>query len=236
MAKGTAIITGATKGIGKATAYYFLQQGYNLGICARTAEDLEALRAQWQAEFPEQRVLAFTADCADNEQVRAFAATCLSHFGHIDVLVNNAGIFLPGTVLEEDEDKSLREQMEVNCFAAFTMSKIIGNAMKKQQYGHIINVCSIAGLQAYAGGSSYSISKYAMLGMSDNFREALRPFKVKVTAICPGPTQSYSWEGSGVDMERLMPASDIARIIYECSQTSWNTCVDRISITPVQAM
>ncbi len=225
----TAIITGATKGIGKATAYHFLKEGYNIAICARTQEDLDALKQEWQVHFPTQKILAVKADFEKEEEVKAFAVEALTAFESIDVLVNNAGIFLQGTVLEEDENQ-LRRQMEVNVFSAHTMSKIIAAKMQTQEHGHIINICSIAGLEAYGGGSSYSISKYAMLGMSDNFRDALKPFKVKVTAICPGPTMSHSWEGSGIDEAQLMPAADIAKLVFECSQMSFNTCVEKLVV------
>lgn len=225
----TAIITGATKGIGKATAYRFLKEGYDIAICARTPKDLDALRQEWLIEYPDRRILAVPTDLENEEAVKAFAEKVLNEFGHIDVLINNAGIFLPGTVLDT-ETAQLRRQMEVNVFAAHIMSKAIAEKMRRQQSGHIINICSIASLQAYAGGTDYSISKYAMLGMSDNFRMALRPFKVKVTAICPGPTMSHSWEDSGVPGEKLMPATDIAQLIFDCSRMSFNVCVERLVV------
>lgn len=225
----TAIITGATKGIGRATAYKFLQEGYSIAICARTQQDLDTLQQEWLAEFPDRKIFALAADLENEEEVSAFAEQVLNEFKNIDVLINNAGIFLPGTVLGS-ATAQLRRQMEVNVIAAYIMSKAVAPKMQQQQKGHIINICSIASLQAYAGGTDYSISKYAMLGMSDNFRMALRPFKVKVTAICPGPTMSHSWEGTGVNKERLMPASDIAQLIFDCSRTSFTTCVERIVV------
>lgn len=228
----TAIITGATKGIGKAIAYKYLQEGYHIAICARNQEDLDALTKTWQATFPLQKIVACIADFEQEAAVKAFAAKVLEAFETIDVLINNAGIFLAGTVLEEEKEQ-LRRQMEVNVFSAYTMSKIMASKMQAQGNGHIINICSIAGLHPYAGGSSYSISKYAMLGMSDNFRTALKPYKIKVTAVCPGPTMSHSWEGSGISEAQLMPAEDIADLVYNCSQMSLNTCVERLTINPL---
>lgn len=232
MNRKTAVITGATKGIGKAIALKFLQEGYNIGICARNQQDLDQLHSAFTSEFPQQKIIALQADLQLKEGAEAFGQRILQEFESIDVLVNNAGVFLPGTVLEE-EFEQLEQQINTNLYSAYILSQMIGKKMGAQASGHIINICSLASLQAYAGGSSYSISKYAMLGMSDNFRVALKPYKVKVTAVCPGPTMSASWEGSGVPEEKLMPAGDIAVMIFSCAETSFNTCVDRLVINPL---
>lgn len=232
MNRKTAVITGATKGIGKAIALKFLQEGYHIGICARNQQDLDQLHAAFTSEFPQQKIVALQADLQLKASAEAFGKSILQEFESIEVLVNNAGVFLPGTVLEE-EFEQLEQQINTNLYSAYILSQMIGKKMTEQASGHIINICSLASLQAYAGGSSYSISKYAMLGMSDNFRAALKPYKVKVTAICPGPTMSASWEDSGVPEEKLMPAEDIAAMIFSCTATSFNTCVDRLIINPL---
>ncbi|HTO17200.1 MAG TPA: SDR family NAD(P)-dependent oxidoreductase [Edaphocola sp.] len=231
MNRKTAIITGATKGIGKALAYQFLKNGYDISICARTLKDLEDLKEVWTNEFPNQTIMIAVADFENEASVSSFAQLSIDTFKHIDILINNAGIFLPGTVLEEPFD-SFNKQMLVNVNSSYIMSRIIASNMQQRKSGHIFNICSVASIAAYAGGTSYGISKYAMLGMSDNFREALKPFKVKVTAVLPGPTQSFSWEGTGIDFEKLMPAEDLAHLIYQCSQISFNVCVDKLVITP----
>lgn len=232
MNRKTAIITGATKGIGRAVALKFLQEGYNIGICARHQDDLDQFRLVFEPEFPQQKIITIQADLERKEDVERFGDSMLHAFTAIDVLVNNAGVFLPGTVLEEALEQ-LERQINTNLYSAYMLSQMIGKKMCDQASGHIINICSLASLQAYAGGSSYSISKYAMLGMSDNFRAALKPFRVKVTAVCPGPTMSASWEGSGVPEEKLMPAADIADMVFSCAETSFNTCVERIVINPL---
>ncbi|OJV55924.1 MAG: hypothetical protein BGO31_17715 [Bacteroidetes bacterium 43-16] len=229
MSRKTAIITGATKGIGKAIAARFLQEGFDIGICARNEADLSGFKLLYEKQFPGQKIVSRKADLEQRRDAEQFGQDMLAEFGHIDILVNNAGVFLPGTVLEE-EFEQLDRQINTNLYSAYILSQLIGKHMCGQASGHIINICSIAGLQAYGGGSSYSISKYAMLGMSDNFREALKPYKIKVTAVCPGPTMSASWEGSGVPEEKLIPAEDIATMVFACTQTSFNTCVDRLVV------
>ncbi len=232
MNRKTAIITGATKGIGRAIALKFLQEGYNIGICARNQGDLDQFLADYTSRFPQQKITALQADLQVSSAAEAFGHSILAAFETIDVLVNNAGVFLPGTVLEETFSQ-LEQQINTNLYSAYILSQMIGKSMTERASGHIINICSLASLQAYAGGSSYSISKYAMLGMSDNFRAALKPYKVKVTAVCPGPTMSASWEGSGVPEAKLMPAEDIAAMIFCCAETGFNTCVDRLVINPL---
>lgn len=229
----TAVITGATKGIGKAIAQRFLQEGYDIGICARDIQALSSLQAAWHETYPERRIIVFAADFAQAEEVKAFARYILQELKHVDVLVNNAGTFLPGTVLDEAEDQ-LEYMLGVNVMSAYHLSRALFPAMKENGNGHIVNICSVASLHAYGGGSSYSISKYAMLGLSDNLREACKPYGIKVTAICPGPTMSPSWEGSGVDSNRLMKAEDIADVVWQCSQLSTQACVDRMVLSPVK--
>ena len=83
-------------------------------------------------------------------------------------------------------------------------------------HGHIFNICSIASLNAYANGGSYSISKFALLGFSKNLREELKPHGIKVTAVCPGATMSGSWDGVDIDPKRIMEANDVAKMIFHC--------------------
>jgi NADP-dependent 3-hydroxy acid dehydrogenase YdfG len=98
--------------------------------------------------------------------------------------------------------------------------------------GHIFNTCSIASLNAYANGGSYSISKFALLGFSKNLREELKPHNIKVTHILPGAVYTESWHGSGVEETRMMQANDIAAMVYAASQLSIGACVEEIIIRP----
>lgn len=228
----TAVITGATKGIGKAIAERFLAAHYDIAICARSQEDLEVLQKDWKANYPQQEVYIFPADFSNEQDVKDFAAYALQQLPVIDVLVNNAGIFLPGNLLEEEEQQ-LKTMMDINLMSAYYLSRALFPKMKEQQSGHIINICSVASLQSYGGGTSYSVSKYALLGLSDNMRTACKPYGIKVTAICPGPTMSHSWAGSGVDESKLMKAEDVADIVWQTSQLSIQACVDKIVLNPM---
>jgi short-subunit dehydrogenase len=98
--------------------------------------------------------------------------------------------------------------------------------------GHIFNICSIASLNAYANGGSYSISKFALLGFSKNLREELKPKGIKVTAVCPGATLSASWDGFDIDPARIMEVNDIAKMIYTAAHLSPMAVVEDIVMRP----
>ena len=227
-----AVITGATQGIGKAIAEKLLKEGFSLAICARSEQDLQALQQQWQQAFPGQEILVVKADFSRKEEVLEFAARVLSAFDHIDILVNNAGIFQPGLLAIEAEGQ-LESMMQVNLFSAYHLTRALLPAMKTKESGHIFNMCSVASLKAYANGGAYSITKYALMGFSENLREELKPHKIKVTAICPGATWSRSWSGSGVPENRLMEAEDVAVMLWAAWQLSPQADVETLVMRPL---
>jgi len=226
----TAIITGATHGIGAAIARLLAKQHFALAICARNESELKEIQQELQAAgSPE--VLALPVDMAQATQVKAFADKALDTFGTIDILVNNAGIFMPGDLCDEAEGH-LEQMMRVNLFSAYDLTRHIVPGMKARKQGHIFNMCSVASLKAYPQGGSYSISKYALLGFSDNLREELRAHHIRVTALCPGATQSRSWSGSGVPDERIMEASDVANMLWAAYTLSQQADVEMIVMRP----
>jgi short-subunit dehydrogenase len=227
-----AIITGATKGIGKAIADKLIANGFDIAICARTIEDLQLIKEAYQQRYPERKVYIQAVDVANKDDVKNFGENALSFFNNeLQILVNNAGIYMPGNCLDE-EDGQLEATIQVNLYSAYYLTRIVVEAMKASAPSHIFNINSIAGLQAYPGGGSYSISKYALLGFSDNIRLELRDSGVKVTAICPGAVWSNSWEGSGVSPERIMEATDIAETLWSAYQLSDRAVVERIVLRP----
>lgn len=228
-----AIITGATQGIGKAIAEKLLSQGLNIAICARSAEGLKVAAADWKERYPQASVLTYTADLAIKEDVAAFAIHVLANFPHIDVLVNNAGLYYPGTLAGEP-DGQLESLMAVNLYSAYNLTRHILPAMKKKSGGHIFNMCSVASLRAYPNGGAYSITKYALLGFSDNLRLELMPDNIKVTSVCPGATYSRSWESSGIDPARIMESNDIAEMVWAAYSLSGKANVDNIIMRPLK--
>lgn len=223
------VITGASKGLGYAIAAAFAQKGNTLLLNARNATALEQAAQQLQA-IAGARVLTYSADLSVKAQAVAFANWCVS-FGKVDVLVNNAGSFEPGSIFNEP-DGVLEKMMAVNVYSAYHVSRTIIPIMQQAKAGHIFNICSIASLQAYANGGSYSISKFALLGFSKNLREELKPYNIKVTAIMPGAAYTDSWVGSGVDEQRIMDATDVAKMVYAAANLSTRACVEDIVLRP----
>ena len=223
------IVTGASRGIGKAIAEMFASNGHNLFICARGEASLYKATEELMTRFPSVTIKAKPFDLSKKEQVKEFGKWCLG-FGAPDILVNNAGSFT-GSNVHDEEEGSLEEMIETNLYSAYYLSRVIVPEMKKRKSGHIFNISSIAGLKAYPGGGSYGISKYALHGFSVNLREELKTFNIKVTTVFPGAVYTDSWAGQ-VKKERIMEAADIARMIYAASQLSPAACVEDIIIRP----
>ena len=227
-----AIVTGATKGIGGAIAEVFAVHGADIVFCARTKKDVAAAEKEWQKKFPKQFIKGMVCDVSKKSDLKKFAAEILSLKKPIDVLVNNAGIFLPGKITTEKEG-TLETLMEVNVYSAYHLTRALLPSMMKQKRGHIFNICSTASLYPYPNGVSYGISKFAMLGFSKNLREEMIPHKIKVTAVIPGGTESASWENVKLADDRLMPARDVASMMLAAYKTSYQTVVEEIYMRPM---
>lgn len=232
MTNKSIIITGASKGIGRAIALKFAENGFNVAVCARKQADLDKLKAELQQLSPNSKILALPCDVRKKEEVLAFAEQVKKEFGNVDVLVNNAGVFLPGAVHNEAEG-TLEQLIETNLYSAYYISRALLPAMIERKSGSIFNVSSVAGIQAYHNGGSYSISKFALLGFSKALREELKPHNIKVTSLIPGATYTDSWSGSGLPEERFMKAEDIAQAVWDVYNLSANTVVEEILLRPV---
>ncbi len=224
------IITGASKGIGKAIAAQFAKAGHQLLLCSRGEKSLYDTVNELQTRFPEAIIAGRPTDMADKHEVAAFADWCLQK-GSPDIVINNAGHFIPGSVHNEPEG-SLEEMLQSNLFSAYHLTRKVLPAMMQAGKGHIFNICSIASLHAYANGGSYSISKYALAGFSRNLREEMKPHGIKVTAVYPGAVLTASWDGFDIDPKRIMEAEDIAKMVFAASQLSPMAVTEDIILRP----
>lgn len=225
------VITGASKGFGRSIAEVFAEGGHDLYLCSRNEVDLYKTMEALITQFPGRTIRAKAFDLSIKEQAQAFGNWVLSHGVGIDVLVNNAGLFDPGSVHNEP-DGVLEHMIAVNLYSAYHLTRTLIPSMIQQQQGHIFNMCSIASLQAYPNGGAYSISKFALAGFSKNLREEMKPHGIKVTTIYPGAAYTASWSGSGIDPKRIMKAKDIATMIYAAAQLSPQACVEDIILRP----
>ncbi|MBE5319096.1 SDR family oxidoreductase [Pedobacter sp. MR2016-19] len=225
-----AVITGATKGIGRAIATKFAQNGYDLILVARGVDELKKFR---QELIPYgNAVFTHSADCSVKEEVYNFLNSTNVDFDHVTVLVNNVGIFLPGSMLDED-DETFEKQQHLNTNACYYISKFFGKKMRSAQRGHIFNICSVASKVPVKNGGSYSVTKAAMLSLNHVLRQELAPHNVKVTAFLPGSTKTSSWEGTTIPDEKFVQPEDIAETLFTILNLSKGVNVDEVLITPL---
>lgn len=223
----TIVISGGSKGIGRAIALKFAARDWNVAVCARTKADLDILCK----DAGSRNLLAVVCDVRSQSDIKAFGKAVSDKWGNVDVIVNNAGVFTPGRVTEEAEG-TLENLMDSNLFSAYHLTRCFVKGMMEQKSGHIFNISSVAGLQAYPNGGSYSITKFAMEGLSKALREELKSFNVRVTNIAPGATLTESWKGVDLPESRFIKAEDIAAIIWDIYNLSENTVVENIVIRP----
>lgn len=228
-----AIITGGTKGIGRAIAERLATEGYNLIICSRSEGDLNEAKAALMGLNDKISVTTSVVDVSQRAEVKAFGALCLSTFATIDILINNAGVFFPGSIYEEEEG-ALEKMIETNLYSAYHLTRKLIPQMMTQKSGYIINMASIASFMAYPNGGSYSISKFALRGFSKVLREELKEHNIKVSTVMPGATWSHSWEGMKDQLpeSRLMQASDIADTIWNIINLGPSAVVEEVVLRP----
>lgn len=228
-----AVVTGASRGIGRATAHRLWREGYDLAICARGADDLEAFAKTLREERPAGQVLTQVADVSERGEVRAFAKTIGAAWpAGINVLINNAGAFIPGGLLDAAEG-ALEAQLRTNLLSAYWLSRALVDGLRQNRDAAlIVNVCSVASLAAYPPSGPYTVSKFALRGFGAALREELKGDGIKVTNIFPGPTWSASWEGVDLPAERLMATADVAEAIVGLTRLGPSSVVEELIMRP----
>jgi short-subunit dehydrogenase len=225
------VLTGGTRGIGRAVIQKFTSQGFDIVTCARTASELDRLKSDIQKNFTKCSFNSLTADLLVRSDVNKFIDFINSLKRPVDVLVNNAGIFLPGQIISEPEG-NLELLMNLNVYSAYELTRGIVHQMISNKTGHIFNICSTASITAYTNGGSYCISKFALYGMTKVLREELKDKNIRVTAVLPGATLTSSWEGADLPPERFMKPEDVAEAIYNAWTLSASSVVEEILIRP----
>ena len=208
-----ALITGAGKGIGRAVAIALAQEGVNLGLIARTQSDLETLAAEVK-QYHIKTAIA-VVDISDMEAVNLAVAAISAELGHIDILINNAGIASFGKFMEL-EPARWEEIVRVNVFGAYYTTRAVLPAMIEKQGGDIINISSTAGKNGAAVTSAYSASKFALIGLSESLMQEVRKHNIRVSTLTPSTVASdLSKELNLTDgnPEKVMQPEDLAELI-----------------------
>lgn len=224
------VISGGSKGIGKALVQKFAKEGFDIATCSRKVAELDKLKSEIESDYGI-KVHTFQADVSDKIQTKAFGNFVSKLAPSVDVLVNNAGYFLPGSVLTEAND-TFESMISTNLASAYYLTREIVPAMVMNKSGYVFNICSIASITAYDNGGSYTISKYGMLGMTKVLRQETKKTGVRVSAVMPGAVLTDSWSGTDLPKERFIRPEDIADAIWSAYCLSPSAVVEEIIIRP----
>jgi len=216
----TALITGATSGIGKATAYEFAKHGINLILCGRRAERLQTIKKELEALT---KVYTLCFDVRDKTEVENAINSLPNDFKTIDILINNAGNAHGLDPIQTGSLDDWDAMMDINVKGLLYVSKAIIPQMTERQSGHIINIGSSAGKEVYPKGNVYCASKHAVLAITEGMRIDLNPFGIKVGSVNPGLVETefsqVRFKGDKIADTvykgfKALQAEDIADIIY----------------------
>jgi NADP-dependent 3-hydroxy acid dehydrogenase YdfG len=231
LAGKVALITGASRGIGWAIARRLGSMGARVSLCARDAKTLESAATTLRRENIE--VAALPADVRRAEEIAALVAETRRTLGEIDVLVNNAGIgrFGPAhEISEADWDNVL----DTNLKAVFLVSRAVAPEMIRRRTGHVVNIASLAGKNAFAGGGVYCASKWGLLGLTYCMAEDLRGYGIRVSAICPGRVATEFSPHAGKDESKMLQPEDVAHAVTMVLTESPQSFISEVLLRPTQ--
>lgn len=225
------VVTGASQGIGRTVAVEFARRvpGCTITLLARTIDKLRETAELCEAEGADTNV--FACDLTSDEAVDAATGKILELDPPVTCLANIAGMYQPGD-LADTTTEDVQFQFDVNVLSGFRMTKRLLPGMSERGRGHIFFIGSVASKQGYPGGFSYCIAKHGVLGLARGIREDTKGSGVAVTCVMPGATWTPSWEGSGVDPDRMMPADDVAALMVQAYQLSPRSVVEEILVRP----
>lgn len=229
MKNNVIVITGASKGLGRALTLAFAKEGADLGICARGKEEL--LKVKQEAENLGANVVAVSADISKQEDVERFVSVVEAQFGTIDTLINNASIFGPGpTLLADYPLHQFEEVIRVNISNPFLVTKRVLPGMLAKKKGSIINITSEAGNTGFGEWGAYSISKFGVEGMTQIWADELAESGVRINMVDPGEmdTEMHDIAVPGCDYELADPASIVDVFLYLASEHSQHVNGERI--------
>jgi 3-oxoacyl-[acyl-carrier protein] reductase len=228
----TALITGATEGIGCATAFALGRAGYRVGVCARTEDKVRRLVKELDREGFE--AAGATADVGNAEQVTRMVDQIVGSLGQIGVLINNAGVLI-GKPFEELTLDDWDTTMSTNVRSLFLVTRAVIPGMRQRREGAIVNVASLAGRNGFAGGTAYTASKHAVLGFSRSLMLETRKENIRVIAICPGSVDTSMLRDQPMlksEPSRILRPEDVAATILHALTLPERALVSELDIRP----
>lgn len=226
-----ALVTGASRGIGLAIARKLGSLGAKVGLCARDPKRLQEVASELAREGL--TVLAVPANVTRADEVAAFITKTTESLGPVEILVNNAGMgyFAPA---HQAGEATWDAVLDTNLKSVFLTSKAVAAGMIERRSGHIINIASLAGKNAFAGGGIYCASKWGLLGLTECMAEDLRPFGIRVSAICPGSVATEFSPHAGKDARKMLQPEDIAHAVEMIVTQAPQSFISEILMRPTQ--
>jgi 3-oxoacyl-[acyl-carrier protein] reductase len=226
-----AIITGASRGIGLAVAHRLGTLGAKVSLCARDIRRLES--AADEVRPGAAGVFAAAVDVTHADQIVAFVQNTEKALGPVDILVNNAGIGYFGPTHEASQ-ANWDSVLDTNLKAVFLASKAVAPGMIQRRGGHIINIASLAGKNAFAGGGIYCASKWGLLGLTECMAEDLRGYGIRVSAVCPGSVATDFSPHGKKDISKMLQAEDIAHVVEMIVTQAAQSFISEVLLRPTQ--
>lgn len=228
LAGKTVIVTGASRGIGRAIAETLAERGANVVAVARTSEALEDLAARVPSVVPQ------VADVTLSAEARRVTLETLERFGAVDALVANAGVGYHAPV-ELLEERHWDEMMAVNLKAPFLWAQAVLPSMQKRRDGHLVFISSVAGTTTHVGGAGYCASKWGVMALADTLRQEVKPYELRVTAICPGSVlTTFGSRSRGYGLEPSDVAETVAHVLAAPRRVIYGTVIMR-PMVPAEA-
>jgi 3-oxoacyl-[acyl-carrier protein] reductase len=227
----TAIVTGGTKGIGRAIAEALLREGISVCIAARKQSEIDEAIKELNKSAHRQ-VIGFVCDVRDYEQVKALVEHTANELGGLDIVVNNAGIGIFETV-EESSPEDFRAVLETNLFGVFYCCHEAIPQMKKRGGGYIINISSLAGANPHPRMAAYNASKFGLNGFSEALMQEVRHDNIKVSYIMPGSVNTeFGGDSPNNEKSWQLTPQDVARVVLDLLRHDERALPSRVEIRP----